>query len=101
MKEEWCQPWKDFGLEGYVFDFVIFGVHDKEEAVRKIVESGDIEKDSTIFIGDSNHEIEVGNKIGIKTVAATWGFTSENKLKSHNPDFVVHNSEELEKAIQF
>lgn len=89
---------KDFGLEG-VFDSVICEAHNKEEAVRKIVESSNLEKDSTIFIGDSNHEIEVGKKVGIKTVAVTWGFTSENKLKSHNPDFVVHSSEELEKVI--
>ena len=89
---------KDWGLEG-IFDSVIFGVHDKEEAVCKIVESGNLEKDSTIFVGDSNHEIEVGKKLGIKIIAVTWGFTSENKLKSHNPDFVAHNLEELEKII--
>lgn len=89
---------KGFGLEG-IFDSIIFGVYDKEEAVRKIVESRNLEKNSTIFIGDSNHEIEVGKKMGIKTAAVTWGFSSESKLKSHNPDFIVHNLEELEKAI--
>lgn len=89
---------KDFGLEG-VFDGVVFGVHDKEEPVREIVESGKLEKGGTIFVGDSNHEIDVGKKVGIRTVAVTWGFTSENKLRSHHPDFVVHSAGELEKII--
>ncbi len=89
---------KDFGLES-VFDSVIFAAHNKEEAVCKIVESNNLEKNSTIFIGDSNHEIEVGKKLGIKTAAVTWGFSSESKLKSYNPDFLVHNLEELERAI--
>ncbi len=89
---------KDFGLED-VFDDVIFGVYDKEDEVRQIVTKNSLNKDDTIFIGDSNHEIEVGKKLGIKTVAVTWGFNSENKLKSHNPDFIAHNSEELEEVI--
>ena len=61
----------------------------------QIVTKNSLNKDDTVFIGDSNHEIEVGKKLGIKTVAVTWGFNSENKLKSHNPDFIAHNSEEL------
>ncbi|MCF7833659.1 MAG: HAD family hydrolase [Candidatus Pacebacteria bacterium] len=89
---------KSFGLEA-VFDDVVFGVEDKEQEVRQIVTNNSLNKNDTIFIGDSNHEIEVGKKVGIKTVAVTWGFSLENKLKSYNPDFLVHNLEELEKVI--
>jgi phosphoglycolate phosphatase len=89
---------KDFGLED-IFDDVVFGVYDKEDEVRQIVTKNSLNKDDTIFIGDSNHEIEVGKKLGIKTVAVTWGFNSENKLRSHNPDFIAHNLEELGEII--
>ncbi len=89
---------KSFGLEG-IFDGVVFGVHDKEQEVYQIVKANSLNKNDTIFIGDSNHEVEVGKKLGIRTIAVTWGFSLENKLKSYNPDFLVHNLEELENAI--
>lgn len=89
---------KSFGLEG-IFDEVVFGLQDKEEVCRKIMDKNNFDKEQTIFIGDSNHEIEVGKKIGIKTGAVTWGFNSEERLKSENPDFVFHDLEELEKVV--
>ncbi len=89
---------QSFGLDG-VFSEVIFGVYDKEEGVLKIIQDNNLKKDETVFIGDSNHEIEVGQKVGIKTIAVTWGFSSEIKLQSKNPDYLVHSVEELEKII--
>jgi len=89
---------KSFGLEN-VFDEIIFGVHDKEEGAREIVEANNLDREKTIFIGDSNHEIEVGKKLEIKTAAVTWGFSSESRLKSENPVFLIHSLEELEKSI--
>ncbi|MCX6751433.1 MAG: HAD family hydrolase [Candidatus Nomurabacteria bacterium] len=89
---------KNFDLEN-VFDEIVFGVHNKEEGAREIVEANNLNRSETIFIGDSNHEIEVGKKLGIKTGAVTWGFSSESRLKSENPDFLIHSLEELEKVI--
>lgn len=89
---------KEYGLEN-IFDEVITDVHDKTEGVDKILSENNFSKEETIFIGDSNHEIEVGKQAGIKTIAVTWGFTSEEKLKSMNPDFIAHNIGELENIL--
>ena len=89
---------KEYGLEN-IFDEIITDVHDKTEGLRKIMNENNFKKEETVFIGDSNHEIEVGKEAGIKTIAVTWGFCTENKLKSTNPDYLVHNIEELEKIL--
>jgi phosphoglycolate phosphatase len=89
---------KEYNLEN-IFDEVITDVHDKADGVNKILQSSNLKKEETIFIGDSNHEIEVGKKIGIKTIAVTWGFSTEEKLKALNPDYLVHNIKELENIL--
>ena len=89
---------KEYGLEN-IFDEVITDVHDKTEGVRKIINENNFEKAETVFIGDSNHEVEVGKQAGIKTIAVTWGFSTEEKLKATNPDYLVHNIKELEEIL--
>lgn len=82
-----------------IFDEVVTDVHDKFDAVDAIIKKNNLTRENTFFIGDSNHEIEVSKKAGIKSIAVTWGFTSEQNLKSQNPDYIVHNVEELESVI--
>lgn len=89
---------KAFGLEN-VFDEVVVESHDKTNDLEKLIQKYSMNLAETIFIGDSNHEIESGKKIGTKTGAVTWGFCLEEKLKSFNPDFMIHNLSELEKII--
>ena len=85
---------KEYRL-GNVFDEIVTDANDKLEAVQKIVKENNLNTSDTFFVGDSNHEIDVAKEAGIKSVAVTWGFTSERKLMDENPDFLVHNSEEL------
>lgn len=89
---------KLFGLEN-IFKEIVYDVHDKTESADKLVKNYNLNLDKTIFIGDTNHEIEAGKKVGIKTGAVTWGICLEEKLKSYNPDFMVHNLDELEKIV--
>jgi phosphoglycolate phosphatase len=89
---------KEFGLEN-IFDDVITNAHDKSEGVDGLIEKYNFKKEETVFIGDSNHEVEVGKQVGIKTIAVTWGFSAEEKLKLTNPDYLVHNIKELEKIL--
>jgi phosphoglycolate phosphatase len=89
---------KDYGLEN-IFDEIIADVYDKAEKIEELIKKNNFKKKETVFIGDSNHEVEVGKQAGIKTLAVTWGFCSENRLKSTNPDYLVHNIKELEEIL--
>lgn len=85
---------KIFGLEG-LFTEIIAGMHDKTESLFKLIADYNLDVQQTIFIGDTVHEIEVGKKAGILTGAVTWGIDNEEKLRVAQPDYLIHNLEEL------
>jgi phosphoglycolate phosphatase-like HAD superfamily hydrolase len=89
---------KQYGLEN-VFSEIITDANDKLPPTQKIIKECNLNIGDTFFVGDSNHEIDVSKEVGIKSVAVTWGFTSEQKLRSRNPDYVVHDVQELESVI--
>ncbi|HNW71861.1 MAG TPA: HAD family hydrolase [Candidatus Paceibacterota bacterium] len=89
---------KEYGLEN-IFDDVITGIYNKLEGVNNVIKKRNFDLSNTFFVGDTNHEIEVARQAGIKSIAVTWGFCSEQKLKLENPDYLVHNSNELEKIL--
>jgi len=89
---------KKFDLEN-IFDYKVIFVHDKTEGAKEIIKNNNLNIKETVFIGDSNHEIEVGKEVGIKTIAVTWGFSIEENLRVANPDYLVHNVKELEEIL--
>jgi HAD superfamily hydrolase (TIGR01509 family) len=86
---------KDFGLNDF-FTEVFHSLHEKKEASKTIIDKYNLNPENTIIIGDTNHEIEVGKEVGIKTCAVTWGTAIEENLKKFNPDFIAHDLAELE-----
>jgi len=89
---------KDWKLEGF-FQEVADNVHDKEEVIHEMLKRNNFDPAETVFIGDSNHEIEAGRSAGVKTISVVWGFTTEERLKKVGPDYLVHNIEELEEIL--
>lgn len=89
---------ENFGLADVFID-VMFDVHDKTEGVREIMARNNFKTEETIFIGDSNHEIEAGKSVGMQTGAVTWGFCTEARLQALNPDFMIHNLAEFKSVI--
>jgi len=89
---------KGFGLQG-IFHEVNGAIHDKTEFVKKVLKRNNFSPGETVFIGDTTHEIKAGKSANIKTGAVTWGFQNEDVLKSANPDFIIHDLEELERTI--
>ena len=89
---------KEYGLED-IFNEIVTDADDKSEAVQRIIKENSLDPQKTFFVGDSNHEIDVAKKTGIKSIAVTWGFTSEQILRSRNPDYIVHDAQELGSVI--
>jgi len=42
------------------------------EGINKILEIMNLSKEQVLFVGDSNADIESGNRAGIDTVAVSW-----------------------------
>ena len=89
---------KKFDLEN-VFVEVLANIHDKSEVIHDLVKRNNFKPKETVFIGDTNHEIEAGKQAGVKTIVVTWGFYPEDRLKALGPDYLAHNIEELENIL--
>ncbi|MCX6764379.1 MAG: HAD family hydrolase [Candidatus Nealsonbacteria bacterium] len=89
---------EEFNLQG-LFTEINSEIHDKNDGIQETIKRNGFNPQETVFVGDTTHEVDVGKKAGIKTAAVTWGYNNEDKLKSVNPDFIIHDLEELEKAV--
>ena len=82
-----------------IFNEVNSDVYDKAEDIQETIQRNNFNPKETIFIGDTAHEVEAGKSAGTKTAAVTWGYNNEDKLRAVNPDYIIHNLEELESII--
>ena len=89
---------KEYGLEN-IFNEIITDADDKLPPTQKIIKENNLNLGDTFFVGDSNHEIDVSKETGIKSIAVTWGFTSEQKLRARNPDYIARSPHELGNII--
>jgi len=89
---------KGYDLEN-IFNEVVVNIHDKKEEIINLIERNNFNVEETVFVGDTNLEIEAGKLAGIQTIAVTWGFYAEDRLKALNPDYIVHSVEELENIL--
>lgn len=91
---------KKHGIEGF-FDFVysdssIFGKH---LVLKKMCKKYKINPKEIIYVGDEDRDIIAARKVGIKVVAVTWGFNSEERLIDEKPDYLVRKPREIIKKV--
>ncbi len=80
-----------------VFEDVISGVHDKIEALQKIVKNFSLNVKSTYYVGDLIGDVEMGKAAGLITVGAGWGFQDRDVLAAAKPDYLLDDIQELSK----
>ena len=49
----------------------------------------------SVMIGDTVFDINLAQKVGVRTVAVSWGVHSVEKLQAENPDVLVRSFDEL------
>jgi len=65
------------------------------DAVHTLMRECGATQERTVIVGDGTTDILAGKAAGIITCAVTYGFRSENELRSVGPDHVVHDLSEL------
>lgn len=65
------------------------------EAVCTIMKELGTDKEHTIYIGDSEVDMQTGNNAGVKTVGVTWGFRSVDVLEENNAHHIIDEPMEL------
>ena len=58
-----------------------------------------LDKSVVYFVGDEVRDIEAGKKVGINTIAVSWGYNTKAALDKENPDCLIDFPLELEKII--
>jgi phosphoglycolate phosphatase len=76
-------------------------IHDKTASIKKIMKDNNFNPKQTLYLGDMTHDIEAGKKAGVKTIAITWGYESEAKLKQAIPDYIIKTMPELMNLTPF
>lgn len=65
------------------------------DAALNILDELGISASETLFIGDTNVDIETGKNAGMKTVGVLWGFRDYDELSSAGADYIVSKPDEI------
>jgi len=65
------------------------------DTVLKAISELDSTPDKTLYIGDSEVDIDTARNSGTKCVCVTWGFRDRDFLERRNPDFIIDSPMEL------
>ncbi|HET7320147.1 MAG TPA: HAD-IA family hydrolase [Candidatus Saccharimonadales bacterium] len=87
---------KHYGLSAYfhrVYGNV--GLFSKAAALRKILARNHLHMNDCVYIGDETRDVEACQSIGLRIVAAKWGFADPVFLESHNPTALAGSPKEL------
>ncbi len=72
----------------------------KEETMKEILNKFRVNPRQTFFITDTVGDIKAAKKIGLKTIAVTWGFHNINYLVTAKPDNIASSFKILESMLQ-
>jgi len=62
-------------------------------------ECGITNRESVVYIGDSDVDMQTGQNAGVRTVGVTWGFRSKEELLSGHPWMLADSPEDITHAI--
>ena len=69
------------------------------EPVQKAVTLLNADPASTLYVGDSVHDMHAGRAAGVLTAAALWGPFQRAQLQESSPDFWLEKPEELVELV--
>lgn len=78
-------------------DFIYSGknLFNKNTIIDRAIKENDLDRQSTLYVGDEARDIEAAHQAGLKIIAVTWGFNSEKKLKEMKPEYLISKTSDL------
>ncbi len=89
--------WLELHKMNHLFEFIHIesNYFSKKYLLKKTIKKYKIDKSQTYYICDETRDIDAATKNGIKSVAVTWGYNSEQTLLQFEPSFVARKPENL------
>jgi len=69
--------------------------YSKEEKILHAMNSFQMKKEKTFYVGDTVGDIKEARLAGVKTVAVTWGWHNKERLEMASPDYVIETPDDL------
>lgn len=67
--------------------------------VNEIVERASISKESTLYVGDSDVDMQTAINSEVTSCGVTWGFRPRTELEKYVPDHIAEKAEDILKFI--
>lgn len=84
-----------YGLEHFEFVHAPNSIFDKSKTIKEIMHTYHLKPAQVTMIGDEIRDVEAAHKVGIESIAVTWGFNSEQLLLTGSPNHLVKNPQDL------
>ncbi len=97
----------DFAVQGIIekyFPHIFHFATGEKEGVRRkpypdsvlaTMEYLDSDKNNTVYIGDSEVDVETARNCGIPCVGVTWGFRDKAVLSELNPEYIIDETKQI------
>ena len=69
------------------------------DMIYKALDLLNVSKEETLFVGDSEVDIDTAANAYVKSVGVTWGFRKKEVLTEHNADYIIEEPNELLSVI--
>ncbi|PGK51845.1 haloacid dehalogenase [Priestia megaterium] len=80
-----------------IFDYTDYTTtpFSKSKDIRHFIRVNHLNKEDVLYVGDELRDIKAAQKEGVRCIAASWGYDSDNLLQSANALHVISNPSEL------
>jgi phosphoglycolate phosphatase len=90
-------------VEYYFGDYITVAIGEREgiekkpapDSVFEAMRLLGVEKEQTVYVGDSDVDRKTAANAGLDCVAVTWGFRGEELLRALCPEYLIRKPEEL------
>ncbi|HEX8702520.1 MAG TPA: HAD hydrolase-like protein, partial [Myxococcaceae bacterium] len=79
-------------VEDVICSSRIFG---KAQLLRALMKRTRLEPNQLVYVGDEYRDIVACKKVGVRAIAARWGFDAESRLVEAEPDAIVTRPAEV------
>ena len=72
----------------------------KDKTLRRVMRAHGLVPERTAYVGDETRDVEAANRVGLRSVAVTWGFQTGSRLKQSKPTAIVESVEDWSKYLE-
>lgn len=84
-----------YGIRNIEFIYAPNSIFGKAKVLKRILKKNSLKPLELMMIGDEIRDVEAASKVGIPSIAVSWGLNSENALKCCKPLRLVHFPKDL------